>query len=162
MTEKKDLVISRVFNATVEQVWEAWSDASEVKKWWGPTGFSCPLATIDFREGGTSLLAMRPPKDFGDEDLYSIWTYQKIVPMEKIEYVHNLADQDGHKIDPVTINMPADFPQDQHHTITFKVLGANETELTVTEHDWPVGQMMQMSEMGMNQCLDKMAALFVL
>ncbi len=160
--EKKDLVMSRVFNATVEQVWKAWSDPQDVMRWWGPTGFTCPLVKIDFREGGTSLLAMRPPKEFGDQDLYSTWMYQKIVPIEQIEYIHNLADQDGQKIDPVTINMPADFPQNQLHTITFKVLGANETELTVTEHGWPVGQMMQMSEMGMNQCLDKMAALFIL
>jgi len=159
--EKKDLVITRIFDAPLEQVWKAWSETADVMRWWGPTGFSCPLAEIDFREGGTSLLAMRPPKDFGNEDLYSIWTYRKIVPMDRIEYIHNLADKDGHKIDPTTINMPPDFPQDQLHTITFKVLGANKTELTVTEHDWPQGQMVKMSEMGMNQCLDKMAAIFV-
>ena len=102
MTRTKDLVISRVFNATLDQVWNAWHDPADVMRWWGPTGFSCPLAQIDFREEGTSLLAMRPPKDFGDQDLYSTWTYQKIVPMERIEYVHNLADQDGHAIDPTT------------------------------------------------------------
>lgn len=160
MTEKKDLVISRVFDAPVEQVWKAWSDSNDVMKWWGPTGFSCPLAKIDFREGGTSLVAMRPPKDFGNEDLYSIWTYRKIVPMEQIAYVHNLADKEGQKIHPSVLNMQPDFPQDQPHTVTFKALGNNQTELTITEHDWPVGQMMQMSEMGMNQCLDKMAAIF--
>ncbi len=158
--EKKDLVITRVFDAPVEQVWKAWSDADDVMRWWGPTHFSCPMAKIDFREGGTSLLAMRPPKDFGNDDLYSTWTYQKIEPMQRIEYIHNLADQDGHKIDPAVINMPPDFPQDQRHTITFKVLDANKTELTVTEHDWPQGQMVKMSEMGMEQCLDKMAAIF--
>jgi uncharacterized protein YndB with AHSA1/START domain len=161
-TEKKDLVITRVFTASLDQLWKAWSDPNDVMRWWGPTGFSCPLANIDFREGGVSLLAMHPPKEFGGEDLYSTWTYQQIVPMQRIEYTHNLADKDGNKIDPTTINMPADFPQDQHHTITFKVLGPNSTELTVTEQDWPVGQMMEMSKMGMNQCLDKMAALFVL
>ena len=59
--EKKDLVITRVFDAPLEQVWKAWSSAGDVMRWWGPTGFSCPLAEIDFREGGTSLLAMRPP-----------------------------------------------------------------------------------------------------
>jgi uncharacterized protein YndB with AHSA1/START domain len=161
MATKQDLVIARVFNAPLERVWQAWTDPADVMQWWGPTGFSCPLAQIDLREGGTALLAMRPPKDFGNEDLYSTWTYQKIEPMRQIEYVHNLADAKGNKIDPTSINMPPDFPQDQPHSITFKVLGPNQTEVTVTEHDWPVGQMMQMSEMGMNQCLDKMATLFV-
>jgi uncharacterized protein YndB with AHSA1/START domain len=158
--EKQDLVISRVFDAPLAQVWKAWSDADDVMQWWGPTHFSCPLAKIDFREGGTSLVAMHPPKEFGDQDMYSTWDYQKIVPLERIDYIHNLSDADGHKINPTTIGMPPDFPQDQPHTIRFKALGANQTELTVTEYGWTVGQMMEMSRMGMEQCLDKMAAIF--
>ena len=158
--EKKDLVITRVFDAPVERVWKAWSDANDVMQWWGPTYFTSPMAKMDFREGGTSLLCMRPPKDFSDQDMYSTWTYRKIVPIERIEYVHNLADENGNKIDPAVLNMPPDFPQDQTHTISFKAVGDNKTELTVTEHGWPVGQMMEMSRMGMEQCLDKMAAIF--
>jgi uncharacterized protein YndB with AHSA1/START domain len=160
MGTKKDLVMTRVFDASVEQVWKAWSDPDDVMRWWGPTGFTSPMAKMDFRERGTSLVCMRPPKEFGDQDMYSTWTYQRIVPMERIEYIHNLADRDGHKIDPVTLGMPSDFPQDQRHAITFKRLSGNKTELTVTEYDWPVGQMMEMSRMGMEQCLDKMAAIF--
>lgn len=158
--EKQDLVITRVFDAPIEQVWKAWSDADDVMQWWGPTHFSCPLAKIDFREGATSLVAMRPPKEFGDQDIYSTWDYQKIVPMERIDYIHNLADADGNKIDPATIGMPPDFPQDQLQSISFKALGANQTELTVTECGWSVGQMREMSRMGMEQCLNKMAAIF--
>jgi hypothetical protein len=56
--------------------------------------------------------------------------------------------------------MPPDFPQDQRHTVTFKDVGNGQTEMTVTEHDWPVGQMMELSKLGLNQCLDKMAASF--
>jgi hypothetical protein len=31
------------------------------------------------------------------------------------------------------------------------------TEMTLTVHDWAVGQMMEMSKAGLEQCLDKMA-----
>lgn len=158
--EKKDLVITRIFDAPLEKVWKAWSDADDVMHWWGPNGFSCPSAKIDFREGGTSIVCMRAPADFGGQDMYSTWAYRKIVPMDRIEYVHNLADQDGNKIEPSVLGMPSDFPQDQSHTITFKALDANKTELIVTEHDWPLGQMIEMSRMGMEQCLDKMATIF--
>src|SRR5690606_31122101 len=116
-----------------------------------------PSAEIDFREGGTSLLCMRAPQEFGGQDFYSTWTYTKIMPMERIEYIHNLADKDGHKVDPVAIGMPADFPQDQRQLITFKSLGENKTEATVTEYGWTAGQMMEMSRIGMAQCLNKMA-----
>lgn len=155
--EKRDLVITHVFDAPVERVWQAWSDPDDIKQWWGPDGFSAPIARIDFREGGTSFLCMSAP-DYGDN--YSTWDYTEIVPNERISYIHNLVDKDGHKVDPVAMGMPPDFPQDQLQTITFKDLGGGKTELTVTEHGWTVGQMMEMSRMGMEQCLNKMAALF--
>ncbi len=106
--EKRDLVVTRVFDAPVEQVWKAWSDPEYVMQWWGPEGFTSPLARMDFREGGTSLVCMRSP-EYGDQ--YNIWTYRKIVPTERIEYISNLADKDGNKADPVKMGMPPDFPQ---------------------------------------------------
>lgn len=71
-----------------------------------------------------------------------------------------LADKDGKKVDPVKMGMPPDFPQNQRHVVTFKDVGNGQTELTVTEHDWTVGHMMELSKLGLNQCLDKMAAIF--
>ena len=50
------------------------------------------------------------------------------------------------------------MPPEVRNVVTFKATGDNKTELTVTEYNWPVGQMMEMSRMGMEQCLDKMAA----
>jgi hypothetical protein len=32
--------------------------------------------------------------------------------------------------------------------------------MIVAEHDWVVGQMMEMSKAGLEQCLDKMARIF--
>jgi uncharacterized protein YndB with AHSA1/START domain len=154
-SEKQNLVITRVFDAPVAAVWQAWTDSESVKQWWGPTDFTAPLVKMDVRVGGTSLLCMSHPQ-FGTN--YSIWDYQEIVPMQRLDFIHNLADENGNKVDPVAIGMPSDFPQDQRQLVTFKALGDNQTELTVTEYDWTVGQMMEMSRMGMEQCLDKMAA----
>jgi len=155
--EKRDLVFTRVFDAPVEAVWQAWVAPELVMQWWGPDGFSCPVAKMDVREGGTSLVCMSSPA-FGDQ--YSTWLYGKITPMQRIEYILNLADKDGNKIDPVSIGMPADFPPDVRNLVTFRDLGDGRTELTVTEYDWTVGHMMEMSKLGMEQCLDKMAAIF--
>ena len=155
--EKINLVVTRVFDAPIEQVWNAWKDPELVKRWWGPDGFTAPVANIDFREGGTSLVCMSSPQ-FGDN--YSTWHYKKIVPVQRIEYIHNLVDKDGNKIDPVSIGMPEDFPQDQLNTVAFRAVGAGKTEITITEYDWTVGQMVEMSKMGLEQCLGKMAAIF--
>jgi uncharacterized protein YndB with AHSA1/START domain len=155
---KQDLVITRIFNAPVERVWRAWTDPELVKRWWGPDRFTCPFARIDLRVGGTSLVCMRAPKEFGGKDMYSTWEYTAIEPMRRIDYIHNLADKDGNKVDPVALGMPPDFPQDLLNRVTFRAIDGGRTEVTVTEFAWPVGRMMEFSRMGMEQCLNKMAA----
>src|SRR5215510_2114918 len=59
--QRQDVVVIRVLDAPVERAWQAWTDPELVKRWWGPNGFSAPVAKIDFREGGISLVCMRAP-----------------------------------------------------------------------------------------------------
>jgi uncharacterized protein YndB with AHSA1/START domain len=53
---------------------------------------------MDFREGGTSLVCMRSPDS---QDLYNNWTYREIVPMQRIEFIQNVSDEEGLQIDSV-------------------------------------------------------------
>jgi len=158
--EKRDLVVTRVFDAPVKQVWKAWSEPDHVMRWWGPDGFACPIAKMDFREGGTSLVCMRAPKEFGGQDMFNTWTYEKIVPMKRFVYILRFADKDGNVMDPSEQGLPPEMPKEVRNEVTFKELGKGKTEVTVTEYDWTVGQMMEMSRIGLEQCLDKMAGLF--
>ena len=155
---QRNVVVTRIFDAPVEQVWKAWVDPEMVMQWWGPTGFTCPLARMDFREGGTSLVCMRAPKEFGGQDMYNTWTYSSIVPMERFEYVFRFSDKDGNTMDPVDVGMPPGIPRDGHHVVTFKDLSDSVTEMTVTEHGYTSDQVADMSKAGLEQCLDKMAA----
>lgn len=156
---KANLVVTRVFHAPVEQVWKAWCDPAYVMQWWGPQGFTCPIAQMNFCEGGTTLVCMRAPRELGGRDMYNTWTYTEIAPLQRIQYILNFTDKDGRKIDPVTIGLSADLRQEVRHLVAFRATSSNETELTVTEYDWTVGQMMEMSRLGLEQCLDKMAAI---
>jgi uncharacterized protein YndB with AHSA1/START domain len=157
-----DLVVKRVFFAPVELVWKAWTDPEYVMRWWGPDYFTSPSAKIDFREGGISLVCMRAPVDFGGQDMYSTWMYTKIVPLERIEFIQNLADKDGNKIDPANLSLPPEFPQDTRTVVTFKNLGGGRTEMIVTEYGMPTPdtEMGKNAEIGLNQSLDKMVAIF--
>lgn len=157
--KNRDLVVTRVFAAPIELVWKAWTEPEYVMRWWGPDYFTSPSAEIDFREGGTSLVCMRAPKEFGGQDMYSTWVYQQIVPMERIEFIQNLADKDGNQIDPATLGLPPEFPRDMRTVVTFKDLGNGKTEMTVTEYNMPAAdtEMGRNAEIGLNQSLDKMA-----
>jgi uncharacterized protein YndB with AHSA1/START domain len=155
--KKKDVLVTRVFDVPVELVWEAWTQPEHVMRWWGPKYFTSPRCKMDFREGGVSLVCMRSPDG---QDFYNTWTYQKIVPLQRIEFIQNLSDQDGQPVDPVSLGLRADFPKDVRTVITFKDLG-ERTELSVAEYGFPDSQMFEFAELGMHQTLDKMAASFV-
>ena len=163
-SKKRDLVVTRVFDAPVELVWKAWTDPKHVMQWWGPDYFTSPIAKMDFREGRTSLVCMRAPKEFGGQDMYSTWAYKKIVPMQSIEFIQNLSDKDGNLADPIKMGLPPEFPQDTRTVVTFKDLGNGKTEMTVTEDGMPEAniQMGKNAEIGLNQSLDKMAASFAM
>jgi uncharacterized protein YndB with AHSA1/START domain len=156
---KKEIIVSRVFDAPLALVWKIFSDPELVKRWWGPDQFTCPVADIDFRVGGTSLVCMRAPKEFGGQNFYNIWTYTNIVYPEKIEYIQNLADDHGKLADPLTFGLPADFPKDTETVVTFKNLGDGKTEMTFKEFS-DFGQMFEQAKLGLEQCIEKMAKIF--
>ena len=150
----------RIFNSPLQKVWKAWTDAEEVMKWWGPMGFSCPVAKMDVRVGGVSLVCMGAPKEWGGKDMYNSWTYSVIVPLQRLEYIVTFTDADGNKFDPIEVGAPPGIPFEVPHVIIFKEISSNETEVTITEYGYATAEMCNLSKMGMEQCLDKMAASF--
>ncbi len=152
-----NMVLTYIFDAPIAQVWKAWSTEEGVKQWWGPKGFTCPVARMQFYEGGTSLVCMRAPAEYGGQDMYNTWAYRKIVPMERIEYILCFTDKDGNKFDPAQTGMPPGIPKEVPHVISFKDLGNDKTEVTVTEYGYTSADVVELSRAGMQQCLDKMA-----
>ncbi|WP_220392794.1 SRPBCC family protein [Chitinophaga lutea] len=155
-SKTRDLIVTRTFDAPLEEVWKAWSDSGYVKQWWGPKVFTCPVAKMDFREGGASLVCMRTPDG---HDLYNTWNYHKIVPMELIEFVMRFSDADGQAVDPAKMGLPAELAAGVRHKITFRPVDG-KTEMTVTEFGYTNDQTYEMSKAGLEECLDKMALIF--
>jgi len=155
-----DVVVTRVFDATVEEVWKAWSEPEYVRSWWGPTGFTSPGAEMDFRVGGASVVCMRAPEEYGGQDMYHTWSYTRIDPLERIEFVSNFADKDGTHLYPAAMGMPTGVPQDVPHVVTFEAAGEGGTEMSVTEYGYTSEEARDLSKAGMEQCLEKMAAMF--
>jgi len=152
----QNLVIKRILDAPLEQVWKAWTDPNQVMRWWGPQYYTSPSCKIDLREGGKYIFCMRAPQEQGGQDSYSAGVYTKIIPMQLLEFTHTLSDKEGNPTNPAQVGMPPDFPKEIRMAVTFKAKG-NMTELTITEYDWPVGQMYVYSLAGMHQSIDKMA-----
>ena len=103
-------------------------------------------------------MCMRSPQG---HDMYNTWTYKRIVPLSSIEFVLDWADKDGNRVDPASMGLPPTMPRDVRHVIIFKSVGKNKTEMTITEFGYTSDEHFDLSKAGLEQCLDKMEALFV-
>ena len=77
----RTLTIKRVFNAPLELVWEAWSQAEHIVQWWGPKGMKIEVLKHDFRVGGQWQYIMAMPDG---SEFVADGTYSDIVVLEKI------------------------------------------------------------------------------
>jgi uncharacterized protein YndB with AHSA1/START domain len=64
MAEKNksnEIYITRIYDAPVKTVWDAWTDPAQAAKWWGPRGFTITNHSKDFRVGGIWHYTMHGP-----------------------------------------------------------------------------------------------------
>src|SRR5438270_3022082 len=90
--EAGTFVITRGFDAPRERVFAAFTEPEEMKKWWGPKGFTVIASKMDLRPGGTYHYGMRAP------DGSTIWgkfVYREILPPERIVLVNSFSDEAG-------------------------------------------------------------------
>ncbi|MCA9601889.1 MAG: SRPBCC family protein [Polyangiales bacterium] len=59
--ESNEINITRLYDAPVRAVWDAWTDPEQVAKWWGPRGFTITTHSKDLRPGGSWVYTMHGP-----------------------------------------------------------------------------------------------------
>ncbi len=60
-TKSNEIRITRIYNAPVQAVWDAWTDPKQVAEWWGPRGFTITTHSKDLRPGGSWKYTMHGP-----------------------------------------------------------------------------------------------------
>ncbi len=84
--------VSRVFPAPRETVFEAWSSADHVKRWFCPNGYSVPEAKVEMRVGGAFEVCMRSPEGV---DHWTRGTFADVVAPERLTIDHHVIDPCG-------------------------------------------------------------------
>ena len=87
----QELVVTRRVAAPRARVWRAWSEATDLAKWWGPAGRALTVEAFDFRVGGTFRFRMGD----GPEAWYARLTYRAIEPPHRLEYDASFCDAGG-------------------------------------------------------------------
>lgn len=83
--EDRSLRINRKLKATIDQVWEVWTDPVLIPNWWGPDGFTTTIHQMDLQEGGEWKLTLHAP-DGTNYPNRSI--FKEIIQYEKIAFEH--------------------------------------------------------------------------
>jgi uncharacterized protein YndB with AHSA1/START domain len=63
---KKELTLTREFDAPAALVYKAWTDEKLVAKWWGPQGVFTPVCEVDARPGGKINIVMEAGEELGE------------------------------------------------------------------------------------------------
>lgn len=80
--KENEIHLSRIYDAPVKQVWEAWTDPVQTAKWWGPRGFTITSHSKDLRPGGIWHYTMHGPDgtNYPNKTVYHVVErYQKLV-----------------------------------------------------------------------------------
>ena len=142
-TTDTSLTLKRIFAASREQVFRAWTDPAELKKWWGmEDDWSTPISEVDLRVGGKYRLGMLPP---GAESPHVVYgTYREVEPPDKLVYTWQW---EGGESDETLV------------TVRFHDMG-DSTEVELTHSQFPSAEERDKHNEGWNGCLQQLAKLF--
>jgi uncharacterized protein YndB with AHSA1/START domain len=137
-----ELVITRVFNAPRELVFDAWTKAEHLQQWQGaPRGFTVTTEKSDIRPGGMFCICMRSPEGVNH---WLQGSYREIARPERLVFTHAWLDASGKPSQETLV------------TITFVERG-KRTELTLRQTGFKSVESRDGHRMGWTSALEVLA-----
>ena len=96
-----EIRITRVYEAPVALVWDAWTDLAQVAQWWGPRGFTITTTSKDLRPGGTWVYTMHGPDG---TDWPNFTRYHEVEKHRRLVYDHGASSADTKPMFRVTVD----------------------------------------------------------
>lgn len=84
-SKSNEIHITRIYDAPVKMVWEAWVDPKQVAQWWGPRGFTITTRSKDVRAGGTWDYTMHGPDGV---DYPNLTKFLEVEKYKRLVYDH--------------------------------------------------------------------------
>jgi len=116
LSNELEIVLTRVFDAPREMVFDACADPKQVVQWWGPNGFTTTIEEMDVRVGGRWVHTMHGP-DGTDYPNFGIFT--EVRRPEILAHRHG----GGRKGQPMDVDFESIW--------TFEELPGNRTRVTL-------------------------------
>ena len=88
------------FDASIDQVWELWSDPRKLERWWGPPTYPATFEKHDLTPGGEATYFMTGPE--GDTHR-GWWRIDAVDPPTSLEFTDGFADDEGKPKDDMPV-----------------------------------------------------------
>ena len=147
--DKKTFMLTRNFETTQDKIWEAYTSADLLSKWFAPEGWVCNTKSHDFSEGGEWEYALKCVDEAQGEyfgmEMPGKLVYDSINPKESFGYTDYFVGEDGE----VDKTMPS-----SHTVVSFKSTDNGVLFSSVTTYDSEEA-LQQVLEMGMQEGIDQ-------
>ncbi len=124
---ENEVLITRIVNAPRKLVFEAWTEAEHLSRWYAPKDCTVVFTSVDSRVGGGYHGAIRHGN--GKDNWFKA-VYLEIVPPERLVFTLARADAKGNFITPEEAGMTHEWPAETIVTITLEDLG-RQTRFTL-------------------------------
>ena len=89
------LRLSRIFHAPRETVFNAWSTADHLKRWFSPETYTVPDARVQMHAGGAFDICMRSPRG---EEHWTRGTFVEVTPQSRLVIEMLVTDKAGKEL----------------------------------------------------------------
>ncbi len=150
--KEAELVMTRVFDAPRERVFEVLTKPEHLAKWWGPKGVSHPIVEIDARVGGAVFLGQRG----GDGAMhYEVGVVREITPPSRVVLAFHFADENRRRIPLSWAGVPSDWEGEIVHEATLVAEGSR-TRVTIRVTGFPSEKWGEMAKYGLAESFDRL------
>lgn len=127
------LTLRRIYDAPIDRVWRAWTDAAELGRWYlAGDDHVIHYAEADVRVGGEYRVAFGPP---GKAPYVEVGRYDEVVPLKRLAFSATVAVDDADRA--------AGLAHAETVVVEFIDLGDGRTQIVLTDtgHDaWRSGE----------------------
>jgi uncharacterized protein YndB with AHSA1/START domain len=133
------LVVTSVFAAPPERVWQLWADPRQLERWWGPDPYPATVVEHDLRAGGHVAYFMTGPE--GDQH-QGYWHVLEVQAPHRLVFEDGFADDDGAPDDDLPIG---------RGEVAIDALDDVRTRMTITTTYDATADLEQVLAMGMEE-----------